>query len=269
MALSAAVPAAAASEAAPRHVEIAAGPMDDALKRLALQARLQLLYEPDVVSGRSARALRGEYSPAMPCGSCWPAAACGLRRQARNLRDRAHPGPSTSGAARAGCKTSGTAGCRRTGVGVCHRQPSAACRRGVGERGAGDRDRPPSDRKQRLPDIVRAAALPARHDRPSSGRCFGRRRARVPATIGSGGHDQSGRAGAARHLVPDRRPAHRQLRAGVVGSGRADRSGRHPAVHRRTRGNIARRCVCHLWGRCDGRRGQHRARPPGRAAKCR
>jgi hypothetical protein len=74
---------AAASEAAPRHVEIAAGPMDDALKRLALQARLQLLYEPDVVSGRSARALRGEYSPAMPCGSCWPAAACGLRRQAR------------------------------------------------------------------------------------------------------------------------------------------------------------------------------------------
>jgi outer membrane receptor protein involved in Fe transport len=62
MALSAVVPA-AASEAAPRHVEIAAGPMDDALKRLALQARLQLLYEPDVVSGRSARALRGEYSP--------------------------------------------------------------------------------------------------------------------------------------------------------------------------------------------------------------
>lgn len=65
MALSAMAPLcmAAGSEAAPRHVEIAAGPMDDALKRLALQVRLQLLYEPGVVSGLAAPALRGEYSP--------------------------------------------------------------------------------------------------------------------------------------------------------------------------------------------------------------
>lgn len=54
---------AADREAAPLHVDIATGPMDDALKRLALQAHLQLLYEPGVVAGRSARALRGEYAP--------------------------------------------------------------------------------------------------------------------------------------------------------------------------------------------------------------
>ena len=50
--------AAVPADAGARPVEIAAGPLDDALKRLALQAHLQLLYEPGLVAGRTGPAGR-------------------------------------------------------------------------------------------------------------------------------------------------------------------------------------------------------------------
>ena len=55
--------AAVPADAGARPVEIAAGPLDDALKRLALQAHLQLLYEPGLVAGRTGPALRGDFPP--------------------------------------------------------------------------------------------------------------------------------------------------------------------------------------------------------------